>query len=384
MNRAINDATLVKSGDIFQYYIALRDCFKLNNGDKLQIEVNGDVSLVAALSKKSFQREVKHHFGEKTLSDRDVDFWKTLSNWYIEHDRITTFSSLILHTTATIPSDSPFYNWNTKEPNDKITVLQSIGQFNKKREEIFRKYYNKIFSEEIYDEIKLLDILSRFTIESSQNQISGISKEFSSYIGHIPENNRDNYIGALLGRIVSIVKDPPHRWEVTREEFDKILQQESPAYSSPSEKPLPRDFAEVNIPEQTAKSLLNKEFVEAIRKIKYDKQIPDAVSDYWKAEMTVMKYFKEDFLYLKSLPLYKNELKRQLKYVKESKVIETEGMNRTIEIKNSKLMYTEVMRWDAKDFGSIVRNQGYFQRGIIHTIVDDKKFSWDVGEEDEY
>ncbi|MEC3838732.1 hypothetical protein [Bacillus amyloliquefaciens] len=100
--------------------------------------------------------------------------------------------------------------------------------------------------------------------------------------------------------------------------------------------------------------------------------------------MTVMKYFKDDFLYLKSLPLYKNELERKLKYLKESKVIETEGMNRNIEIRNSKLMYTEVMRWDAKDIGSIVRNQGYFQRGIIHTIVDDKKFSWDVGEEDEY
>lgn len=384
MNRAINDATLVKAGDIFQYYIALRDCFKLNSGDKLQIEVNGDVSLMAVLSMNSFQKEVKHHFGEKKLSDRDVDFWKTLSNWYVEHDRITTFTSLILHTTATISADSPFYNWNNKKTNEKITVLQSIGQLNKMREETFRKYYNKIFAEEFYDENKLLDILSRFTIESSQNQISGISKEFSSYIGHIPENNRDNYIGALLGRIVSIVKDPPHRWEVTREEFDKILQQESPAYSSPSEKPLPSDFAEVNIPTHTARSLLNKEFVEAIRKIQYNKQIPDAISDYWRAEMTVIKYFKDDFLYLRSLPLYENELKRQLKYIKESKVIKTEGMNRDVEIRNSKLLYTEVMGWDAKDFGSIVRNQGYFQRGIIHTIVDEKKFSWDVGEEDEY
>lgn len=384
MGRAINDATLVKAGDIFQYYIALRDCFKLKSGDKLQIEVNGDVSLIADLSKDSFQKEVKHHFGNKNLSDRDVDFWKTISNWYVEYDRITEFASLILHTTSTISSDSPFYNWNTKEPKDKITILQSIGNVNKKREETFRKYYNKIFAKAIYDESKLLNILSRLTIESSQNQISGISKEFSSYIGHIPENNRDNYIGALLGRIVSIIKDPPHRWEVTREEFDKILQQESPAYSNSSKKPLPSDFAEVNVPKQKAQSLRNKEFVEAIRKIEYDKQIPDAVSDYWKAEMTVIKYFKDDFLYLNSVPLYKNELNRKLKYVKESKVIENEGMNRTVEIRNSKLMYTEVMGWDAKDFGSIVRNQGYFQRGIIHTIVDDKEFSWDIGEEDEY
>jgi hypothetical protein len=42
------------------------------------------------------------------------------------------------------------------------------------------------------------------------------------------------------------------------------------------------------------------------------------------------------------------------------------------------------MKWDAKDFESIIRNQGYFQRGIIHTIVDDDEFNWDVGEKDEH
>lgn len=384
MDRAINDATLVKAGDIFQYYIALCDCFKMNSGDKLQIEVNGDVSLITELSKNSFQREVKHHFGDKNLIDRDVDFWKTLSNWYVEYERITSFASLILHTTATISSDSPFYNWNDKKPEDKITILQSIGNIVKTKEKTFRKYYNKIFDEKIYDKNKLLNVLLRFRIESSQNQISGVSNEFSCYVGHIPEINRDNYIAALLGRILSIIKDPPHRWEVTREEFDTILQQESPAHSNPTQKPLPTDFADGDIPEQNAGSLLQKNFVEAIRKIEYDKQIPDAVSDYWKAEMTVMRYFKDDLLYLKSLPRYKNELKKQLKYIKDGKIIETEGMDRCTKIKHSKLMYTNVMGWDAKDFESIVRNQGYFQRGIIHTIVDNKKFSWDVGEDNEY
>lgn len=67
MDRAINDATLVKAGDIFQYYIALRDCFKMKTGDKLQIEVNGDVSLIAESSKNSYQKEVKHHFGKNVL-----------------------------------------------------------------------------------------------------------------------------------------------------------------------------------------------------------------------------------------------------------------------------------------------------------------------------
>lgn len=43
MTRAVNDATLTKAGDIYQYLNALRDCFELNDGETLQIEINGDV-----------------------------------------------------------------------------------------------------------------------------------------------------------------------------------------------------------------------------------------------------------------------------------------------------------------------------------------------------
>ncbi|PKM67314.1 MAG: hypothetical protein CVU95_07760 [Firmicutes bacterium HGW-Firmicutes-2] len=383
MERAINDATLKKAGDIYQYFVALRDCFMMNSGDILQIETNGDVSIISSSSEKSFQREVKHHFGEKKLSDRDVDFWKTLSNWYVDFDRIATFSNLILYTTAMTSDESPFHNWNKKEPKDKLFVLQTIGKIIKQKEEIFRKYYNKIFADEVYDETNLLDILSRFTIEHSQNQISGISREFSSYIGHIPEINRDEYIAALLGRIVGKIKEPPHQWEVSREEFDKMLQQETPAYTSPREIPLPTDFAESKFPKERAKKYEQKKFVAAIKSIEYENQIPDAVSDYWKAEMTVMRYFRDDLLYVRSLPRYKNELKSQMKYAKDSRELEAENTDRAVRIKHSKHLYNEIMKWDAKDFGTIVRNQGYFQRGIIHTIVDNDEFDWKIGEKDE-
>ena len=87
MVRAVNDATLNKAGDFYQYYIALKDCFELNDGDTLQIETNGDVSIINAAG-GVFQKEVKHHFGNKNLSVRDIDFWKTLANWYIDYDQI--------------------------------------------------------------------------------------------------------------------------------------------------------------------------------------------------------------------------------------------------------------------------------------------------------
>lgn len=46
VKKAVNDATLQKAGDIYQYLIALKDCFELADGDTLQIETNGDVSII--------------------------------------------------------------------------------------------------------------------------------------------------------------------------------------------------------------------------------------------------------------------------------------------------------------------------------------------------
>ena len=81
MTRAVNDATLQKAGDIYQYLIALRDCFELNDGDTLQIETNGDVSIINDVGGR-FQREVKHHFGNTSISDRDMG---SGANWVSCH-----------------------------------------------------------------------------------------------------------------------------------------------------------------------------------------------------------------------------------------------------------------------------------------------------------
>ena len=52
MTKAVNDATGQKAGDIFQYLVALRDCFEQEEGDTLQIEVNGDVSILTGTAGK--------------------------------------------------------------------------------------------------------------------------------------------------------------------------------------------------------------------------------------------------------------------------------------------------------------------------------------------
>lgn len=380
MTRAVNDATLNKSGDIYQYLIALRDCFDLNEGDTLQIETNGDVSIINDVGGR-FQREVKHHFGDKSISDRDIDFWKTLANWYTDYERVKNFSNYILSTTATIQSGSLFYGWNYIKKEEKLKHLKDIGAKTKKKEETFRNQYNRIFVDS-YDECRLLEILDKFTIEDAKTSIDGISNEFCKYVGHIPYENRDRYIGALLGEILIKVKDPPHKWEVTKSVFDEILQVQSTAYGTKGTAPLPNEYAKAFVPKDKITTLEQKKFIASIREINYDKMIPNAMSDYWKADLTVAKYFRDNLMYLESLELYVEDLSAKMQYNKANSDLNAEGATEEEQIKISKQLYNGIMSWDVNDFGSIIRNQGYFQRGVIHNIVDETDFQWKVGEEE--
>ena len=383
MNKAINDATLQQAGTIYQYLIALKDCFELNDDDTLQIEVQGDVSIINNLS-GVFQKEVKHHFDDKNLSDRDIDFWKTLANWYTEYDRTKSFSHLILSTTANISSSSCFHNWNGLSKKDKLEIVCNIGSVKKEKEETFRRQYDRIFNES-YNEENLLDILGKFTIESSQSSLKGISNEFSKYIRAIPEANRDGYIGALLGRILKKITDPPHRWEVTKKEFDEICQVESVAYGTNGSVALPKEYAKATVPSSETTILERKKFVDAIREIEHNSEIVKAISDYWKANMTIAKYFKDNLMYWESLDEYVDDLSSKMGYAKSNSEIEADGADFREKLKISQKLYNGVMQWDANDFGSIVRNQGYFQRGVIHNIVDETDFKWKVGgEKDEH
>ena len=185
----------------------------------------------------------------------------------------------------------------------------------------------------------------------------------------------------MLGEILIRVKNPPHKWEVTKHAFDEILQAQTVAYGTKGTAPLPNEYAKAVLPDDKITTLGQKKFVAAIREIKHDKMVPSAMSDYWKADLTVAKYFRDNHMYLESLEGYTEDLSAKLQYSKANSDLNAEGVTEQEQIRISKQLYNDVMVWDANDFGSIIRNQGYFQRGIIHNIVDETDFKWKVGEE---
>lgn len=112
--------------------------------------------------------------------------------------------------------------------------------------------------------------------------------------------------------------------------------------------------------------------------------VHDAISDYWKMDMTVFQYFHNDILYLSSIDAYKDSLSKKLFYAKEQKKLDAIGKKQAEQILISQKLYLCAMEWDAADFGSIIDNQYFFQHGVIHDLVDDGGFEWKIGGEDEH
>lgn len=220
----------------------------------------------------------------------------------------------------------------------------------------------------MYDEEQLLDILDKFIIENTRTSLSGISQEFEKNVGHIPNENRDGYIGALLGEILIKVKNPPHKWEVTKQEFDSILQRVTPSYMGKGVVPLPNSYAMAQVPKEGISELEQKKFVQAIRDIKHERMITQAISDYWKTDITIAEYFQNNFMYLSSLEQYKSDLESRLQCAKSNREIEYEHVDENEQIRLSKHLYNDVMLWNADDFGSIIRNQDFFNTESYTTL----------------
>lgn len=180
------------------------------------------------------------------------------------------------------------------------------------------------------------------------------------------------------------VKNPPHIWQITKTEFEELLQKETAGHCSPGTIPLPTVYSNAEIPTEEIAALQQKKFVEAIRDIDYERKVTEAISDYWKTDITIAEYFKNNFLYLQSIDEYKNTLSARLQCEKDDSEIEAEGVDEVTQIKISKHLYNRVMLWNADDFGSIIRNQDFFQHGVIHNIVDETEFNWKVGDENEH
>lgn len=135
-NSLKHDSTKTFKPIIYQFLVALEKCFEMQDDESVWIEKYGDVT-----NSNGEQIEVKDY--QKDLTDLDHNVWKTMKNWLDGGFDTTYYHSLILLTTQTISSKSKFVDWNNKNKDEKLKILNSMRKnlISKKRNQIPLKSY---------------------------------------------------------------------------------------------------------------------------------------------------------------------------------------------------------------------------------------------------
>lgn len=368
-----NDDTKTKLGDIYHYYIVLLHCLELEEHETIYIEKFGDIAVASDMNSKNI--EVKHHDGVHTLNDRNIDFWKSLHNWVKYHHNMKDFKQLILYTTSTFDTKNKLHSWNSIKAYERLSILLDIGIQNKKNEEGFRPLFTKIFDNDI--EV-ILSILEKMQIYTNQSNVTSIEKKIlsNSFFKSIKKSDRPQFVNNLMGYILTLPVGAPHKWEITCEDFESLACEMRDRYTitsgglqlPPNTPDGPNDKDQYN----------NKRFVQQIKDIKYDIRIPKAIDNYWRTQQAIYYSCIDNPIFNIDLGEFQRDINGSLVEFKLSFQDECDETDVQDVIYKSKRLYDKAMEMPVTDYHSVKPNQAYFQRGIIHKVVEERGFSWNV------
>lgn len=366
MAKLSNDSTSTVKGIIYQFLVALDKCFELQEGQSVYIETHGDVSILGEGSE-----QIESKFYNSNLTELDHNIWKTLNNWMKDDFDFDKFSSLILLTTQKVRANSPWYAWNNKKKEEKLTILLNIN--NKYLKRSMKSKETKAFLDFIFDNSrrkKLVKILEKFYID--HNAID--DKEYYKQIKnrnttHIRPIRADQYIHTLFGYILS-PEIIDNKWEISYEGFREECINLTSVLTETT-KVFPEKVKLDNIKYE---EYLENPFVEKIKEINYDDVLIEAITDFAETRELILKEFRFSPTIRTSLKNYGEDIKRKhgTKYRQASRKVASEN-----QIEESKDFYDNITSLDSGKFHIFNTVPQDFYAGVIHMIADEEKeFVW--------
>lgn len=377
MNKKKQDATDKVVGYFYQYWFAVSECLNLQGGS-LVVENLGDITLLNDNSEIEKQYEIKFHEGDKSLSDRNIDFWKTIYNWINNYDISSKCENLILHTTSTISKTSIFYSWNVCSKEEKYSrMLQIYKEDNERSKETMRaKYYETIFAKENLS--KLLSILDKQIIETQSDGFDFVEKKImmASMLQVFSEPQKKMISNLLYANLISIpIIKNNQNWSISYTELQKLINQLMEKMNFGGLPVIEDIFNDKNPSIEESELYKEKKFIKEIQKIEYEDQIETAIRDYFKANINLDSYFKDYVSFEGEYNIYKKNLSEKINNLKMKRQLETS--NETI-INDSKKFYHEGL--DSTPTTTLKFNSESIKKGIVHNIVEEGKITWHLGE----
>lgn len=349
------DASASISGIIYQYYLAVEWCFKLDINQSLLIEKDGDIAIPDEAN-----IEVKHF--ANPLTDAHKNIWNTLANWLEPSFDISKYPKLILITTQNIGVNSQLLNWKEKDLEERLTVIDDIlsrKTLNTKQKEVLSFRQTQRFEE----------VISKFEIYDCSSMLSEKYHSIANqYCKGVPAGNRGRVLNGLIGWLLS-PEVVGNQWEVSEKGFSDEVALLNDKFRKSTrvfpKKPSPDNY--------TVNSSQDSLYLQKIRDIEYLSELDQAHSSYCEA-LTVAKeefqlgtrleYFDE---YQEEIvEVFKRKHKKSRKKVSEP-------------ILDSQYFYDEVMEDEGPELESYTkRPYRWFRDGVLHINMNDinKNLKW--------
>ena len=339
----------------------------------------------------------KHHINRQgSISDKSEDLWKTLRIWSerIKNNEIDiNNTSFILTTTVDASTDSIASKLsinkstrNTQEALEKLIRISKEGVENKDKrlsDENIRKHVNEDYYESFYSlDLQLkTKLVQNIYILDNQPEIESVQNNIKQFLTFSVRRDQINYfyeklIGWWFSKVINnLIED--NKIPITYNELHEKISDISDEFKKDS---LPIDY-EFDFSNVTAEYLSpeQKNFIKQLNLILVnDKEIANAVLDYYRAYMQRSKWIKEGKLYIGDLSQYEQRLIREWEQVK-SKLENT----RTIINENDKIELGKDIYFKVGDLklpicsSGVHSNRGfYIMRGSYHILSNSLRIGW--------
>jgi hypothetical protein len=375
----VHDSTKTFKPIIYQFLVALEKCFEMQNDESIWIEKYGDVT-----NSSGVQIEVKDY--QKNLTDLDHNVWKTFKNWLDDGFDISFYHSFILLTTQIISPTSKFIDWNNKNKDEKLEILNSIKkEFDEKKKKSIEKkkltgskstkekkekpdetqiLLNKVFDSSKSD--KLLSIIEKFTIQSeAENDETLYKRLIETRTDGILDKKRDEFLDSLLGYIIK-PEITSGGWEIKNKEFRLKTKSLIETYTSTT-KVFPK--IEISpIPDDVLEEHQSYLFVQKIEDIDYNEVKSEVISDFIYTRRTISEELRGREISAKEYIHYENEVFKSFesKYRKALRTVNEGNI-----INKSKDLYDDVISESAANFYHFNDTPPSYRNGILHEIAND-------------
>lgn len=360
---------------IYQTLVGLNQCYEMKRGEAIWFEKDGDVSLRGLQPYRSMQTEVKLY--SSPLTDHHENFWKTLKNWLSEEFDHAKYASLVLHTNQKFGVNSTLNDWNSKDTDERMKIVEDIVK-TREKDELDNAKAGSVasFQKTVIntDPKKLSIVLNKVYITSEADDLEILLENIKKNFRGIPVANHKAYLYGLVGFIFTSVADDSDCWSITEESFRHQLNELTAIYHLKEFTFPVFSFSGNEANDTDVATYSEKPFVEKIKDIDYDEAIPEAIGNWLELHHSL----KED---LDNYPQYKdktNEYQMQLvsDYKRDYRYKKRNSTDSTIDSQN---LYDETIGKTPPPMLGFPNPPKAYKNGLIHRAMDeDVELKWRI------